>query len=90
MRAAVSAETGEAGTTVTPAVPGLDDEHSYGAHVHAELCGPRGDAAGPHFQNVVDPVQPGVDPAYANPENEIWLDLTTDADGAGGTSASAA
>lgn len=31
-----------------------------------------------------DPVQPSVDPAHANPENEIWLDLTTDADGAGG------
>jgi len=23
-----------------------------------------------------------VDPAYANPENEIWLDFTTDAEGA--------
>jgi Cu-Zn family superoxide dismutase len=33
---------------------------------------------------VPDPVQPSVDPAHANPENEIWLDLTTDADGAGG------
>ena len=26
-------------------------------------------------------MQPSVDPAYANPDNEIWLDLTTDGDG---------
>ena len=37
-------------------------------------------SAGPTFQNVVDPVQPSVDPAYANPENEIWLDFRTDDD----------
>ena len=30
-----------------------------------------------------DPVQPSVDPAYANPQNEVWLDLTTDGEGAG-------
>jgi len=40
-------------------------------------------AAGPHFQNVLDPVVPSVDPAYANPTNEIWLDLTTNAAGHG-------
>jgi Cu-Zn family superoxide dismutase len=32
-------------------------------------------------QHVADPVQPSVDPAYANARNEIWLDLRTDADG---------
>jgi len=26
-------------------------------------------------------VQPSVNPAYANPRNEIWLDFTTDKDG---------
>jgi Cu-Zn family superoxide dismutase len=28
-------------------------------------------------------VQPSVDPTFANPQNEIWLDLTTDDTGAG-------
>lgn len=86
-RVAVSSTTGEGGTTVTLAVRGLDEERRYGAHVHVAACGSSGDAAGPHFQNEVDPVQPSVDPAYANPQNEIWLDLATDEDGAGSTSA---
>lgn len=30
---------------------------------------------------VPDPVQPSVDPAYANPRNEVWLDFHTDAAG---------
>ena len=50
-------------------------------------CGATGDAAGPHFQNQVDPAagpgKPSTDPTYANPQNEIWLDLTTDAQGNG-------
>ena len=45
--------------------------------------------AGPHFQNQVDPAaapgKPSTDPAYANPQNEIWLDLRTDGDGDGGS-----
>ncbi|GAA2566125.1 superoxide dismutase family protein [Pseudonocardia hydrocarbonoxydans] len=82
-RGAVSAQTGDAGTTVTLAVRGLAPERPYGAHVHTQPCGPTGDVAGPHFQHEVDPVQPSVDPAFANPGNEIWLDITTDAAGAG-------
>jgi superoxide dismutase, Cu-Zn family len=89
-RAAVAAETGAGGTTVTLAVRGLEPERRYGAHVHAQPCGATGDAAEPHFQHVPDPVQPSVDPAHANPENEIWLDLTTDEDGAGSTTATVA
>lgn len=50
-------------------------------------AGPTGDASGPHYQHEVDPAatreQPSVDPALANPGNEIWLDLTTDAEGDG-------
>ena len=41
----------------------------------------RAPAAGPHFQNVIDPVRPSSNPAYANPGNEIWLDFTTDEEG---------
>lgn len=66
------------GTTVLLGVRGLLPERRYGAHVHTRACGPAPTDAGPHFQHVVDPVQPSVDPAYANPENEIWLDFTTD------------
>jgi superoxide dismutase, Cu-Zn family len=66
-------------------VQGLQPDRGYAAHAHARACGPTGDAAGPHFQNVVDPAanpqQPSTDPAFANPQNEVWLDLRTDGDG---------
>lgn len=80
---------GEATLTVSDArvvaelsVTGLLPDRHYGAHAHVKPCGSDGDAAGPHFQRKQDPVQPSVDPKYANPENEIWLDFATDADGA--------
>ena len=79
----VDAASGTTGTSVTLSVKGLLPGRSYGAHAHTEPCGTTGAAAGPHYQNTVDPVQPSVDPRYANPDNEIWLDLTTDASGAG-------
>jgi Cu-Zn family superoxide dismutase len=81
-RGAVSAQTERGSTTVRLAVRGLLPERVYGAHAHARPCGTDGDAAGPHFQHDVDPVQPSTDPRYANPGNEVWLDLTTDPAGA--------
>jgi hypothetical protein len=39
-------------------------------------------SAGPHYQHSADPATPSVDPAYANPRNEVWLDFTTDEAGA--------
>jgi Cu-Zn family superoxide dismutase len=71
------------GTATALVVSGLLPKHEYGAHAHALPCGAIGDAAGPHFQNTPDPVKPSVDPAYANPDNEIWLDFTTDRAGSG-------
>jgi len=68
-------------TTVTLNVRGLVPNRAYGAHAHALPCGPTGDAAGPHFQHEPDPVKPSVDPEYANPTNEIWLDFKTDSQG---------
>jgi superoxide dismutase, Cu-Zn family len=68
---------------VTLHVQGLKPRTEYGAHAHVNACGLDGAAAGPHFQNVVDPRSPSVDPRYANPVNEIWLDLTTNAAGNG-------
>jgi Cu-Zn family superoxide dismutase len=64
-------------------VAGLRPLRHYGAHVHVHPCGPVGADAGPHYQDVPDPVQPSVDPAYANPHNEVWLDLVTDPHGYG-------
>ncbi|WP_158884443.1 superoxide dismutase [Amycolatopsis anabasis] len=69
------------GTTTWFAVAGLVPNREYGAHAHTNACGATGNDAGPHYQNVQDPVSPSVDPAYANPRNEIWLDFTTNAHG---------
>lgn len=82
-RAAVSSAAAGGNTTIKLALRGLQPERKYGAHAHAKPCGERGEDAGPHFQNVVDPVQPSVDPQYANAQNEVWLDLLTDPTGAG-------
>jgi superoxide dismutase, Cu-Zn family len=74
-------------TAVELQVAGLLPDRGYAAHAHVNPCGATGDAAGPHFQNNVDPAaapgKPSVDPAYANPQNEIWLDLRTDGEGDG-------
>jgi Cu-Zn family superoxide dismutase len=72
------------------AVRDLERNRLYGAHVHMQPCGEKPDAAGPHFQYTPDPVQPSVDPTFANPQNEIWLDLTTDDTGAGSTESTVA
>jgi Cu-Zn family superoxide dismutase len=78
-----SVETGDGRTIVTLHVKGLRPFTEYGAHAHVNPCGSTGAAAGPHFQHIVDPVPPSTDPTYANPDNEIWLDLTTNASGNG-------
>jgi Cu-Zn family superoxide dismutase len=83
-RARVDAVYNAAGATiVTLHVWGLRPDTEYGAHAHVNPCGVTGAAAGPHWQRVPDPVTPSVNPAYANPGNEIWLDLTTDDEGNG-------
>lgn len=69
------------GTTVLLVLKGLLPHRAYGAHVHVKKCGAAPADSGPHFQNVIDPVQPSVDPGYANARNEIWLDVHTDANG---------
>ena len=81
--ATVNAGEAATSTNVTLAVTGLQPNRRYGAHAHTKPCGSDGKDAGPHFQFKPDPVTPSVDPAYANNTNEIWLDFTTDAAGAG-------
>ncbi|MET8645034.1 superoxide dismutase family protein [Streptomyces sp. NPDC057746] len=77
----VGGPVGGAATSVRLQVSGLLPNRVYGAHVHTKPCGRTPDASGPHYQNVKDPNQPSTDPAYANPENEVWLDFRTDAQG---------
>ncbi len=68
-------------TTVVLNVRGLVPNRAYGSHAHTKPCGAKPDDAGPHFQHTADPVKPSVDPKFANADNEIWLDFTTDAKG---------
>ncbi|MCB8911418.1 superoxide dismutase family protein [Rhodococcus rhodochrous] len=81
----VESEDENGRTTVTLRVMGLQPDRDFGAHVHTQPCGPNPSDSGPHYQNQVDPAanpdSPSTDPAYANPQNEIWLDITTDAQG---------
>jgi Cu-Zn family superoxide dismutase len=83
-RARVEAVYDAAGRTMVQLhVWGLAPNTAYGGHAHINECRATGAAAGPHFQHVVDPVTPSTDPQYANPRNEIWLDLTTNSAGHG-------
>ncbi|USX55976.1 superoxide dismutase family protein [Lentzea sp. HUAS12] len=77
-------------TTVELKVSGLLPDTKYGSHVHTKPCGAKPADSGPHYQNSKDPVSPSVDPRYANAENEIWLDFTTDAQGAASAEATVA
>lgn len=83
----VTVEPAEEGgrTTVTLEASGLAPSRDFGVHVHTQPCGPQPSDAGPHYQNDVDPAatpqSPSTDPAFANPGNEVWLDITTDGNG---------
>ncbi|GAA4936195.1 Cu-Zn family superoxide dismutase [Actinomycetospora succinea] len=74
-------------TTATLRVEGMVPDRGYAVHAHVRPCGPTGADAGPHYQDRIDPAAtpqtPSSDPAYANPRDEVWLDLRTDATGAG-------
>lgn len=74
------------GTRVRLQVARLKPHRAYGAHLHTRPCAGDPDASGPHYQHQRDPAakpgKPSVDPAYANPRNEVWLDFKTDAAGA--------
>ena len=74
------------GVAVRLAVTGMVPRRSYGAHLHMASCTGIPEQAGPHYQHVPDPKAdaspPSVDPGYANPANEVWLDFTADGTGA--------
>ena len=79
------------GTTVRLTAGGLVPRRAYGAHLHTKPCTATPADAGPHYQHSPDPKAaaspPSVDPAYANPRNEVWLDFTADARGAASATA---
>ena len=89
--ATVTVGSAGTGTRVQLTATGLLANRRYGAHLHVRPCGSTGAAAGPHFQHQPDPAAsaspPSVDPSYANPANEVWLDFATDAAGAGSATA---
>ncbi|MEE1788009.1 superoxide dismutase family protein [Streptomyces sp. SP17BM10] len=74
-------------TVLTLTVTGLAPGHEFPAHLHTGTCGAAPASSGPHYQNVVDPVQPSTDPAYANDRNELRLVLRTDDQGDGSATA---
>jgi Cu-Zn family superoxide dismutase len=73
------------GTQVRLSVTGMAPRRTYGAHLHTGVCTADPRAAGPHYQHIPDPGanadHPSVNPAYANPGNEIWLDFTAGVSG---------
>jgi Cu-Zn family superoxide dismutase len=81
----VESHTENDGTMVALEVEGFLPNRGYAIHAHTEHCGPTGDDARPHYQHIVDPQatrdNPSRGPEYANPQNEIWLDLVTDDNG---------
>lgn len=84
-------EPGDDTARFTFSATGLLPDRGYAVHAHTQPCGPTGDDAGPHFQHEADPAagpgNPSVDPAYANPANEVWLDVRTDGQGTGSSEA---
>ncbi|MET9960323.1 superoxide dismutase family protein [Streptomyces sp. NPDC006326] len=79
----VTERAGQDGTRVELGIHGVEANRTFGAHVHQQPCGSAPGDSGPHYQDAKDPTQPSKDPAYANPRNEVWLDLTTDGAGDG-------
>ena len=66
-------------TVVTLHVFGATPNRNFGSHVHVSGCDVN--KAGGHYQNEVAPAGLAADPRWANPQNEVWLDVVTDAEG---------
>ncbi|MFG1706345.1 superoxide dismutase family protein [Nonomuraea sp. M3C6] len=65
-------------TRTSLVVEGLLPRRHYGAHLHAKACGKKPDDSGPHYQHHAGQI---------NPDSEVWLDVTTNDDGAGRSTA---
>ncbi|MFF2080764.1 superoxide dismutase family protein [Kitasatospora sp. NPDC058162] len=77
-------------TVLTVTLTGVAAGHEFPVHLHTGTCGADPAASGPHYQDVVDPVQPSADPAYANDRNELRLVVRTDERGDGTATAEVA
>ncbi|MER6366633.1 superoxide dismutase family protein [Kitasatospora sp. NPDC001527] len=77
-------------TVLTVSLAGVAAGHEFPVHLHTGRCGADPAASGPHYQDVVDPVSPSTDPAYANGRNELRLALRTDGRGEGTAAAAVA
>ncbi|NUW42394.1 superoxide dismutase family protein [Nonomuraea rhodomycinica] len=73
-RASITVESSSGQTLSSLVVEGLLPNRTYGAHLHTKPCGPKADDAGPHYQH---------EKGEVSAANEVWLDFTTDASGAG-------
>ncbi|HEY6424355.1 MAG TPA: superoxide dismutase [Pseudonocardiaceae bacterium] len=86
-RLAVSMTPSDTSTGTELTVSGLQPNRGYAVHAHTGSCSPTPAYDGPHYQNRIDPAAtaqaPSTNPEYANPSNEIWLDVRTDAAGSG-------
>ncbi|MEV0828124.1 superoxide dismutase family protein [Nonomuraea rubra] len=76
-QASVTVESSDGQTRTSLVVEGLLPNRRYGAHLHAKPCGKRPDDAGPHYQH---------HPGQIDAASEVWLDFTTDKEGAGRSS----
>ncbi|MGN9838829.1 superoxide dismutase family protein [Nonomuraea sp. H19] len=77
-QASVTVESSGGHTRTSLVVEGLLPNRRYGAHLHVKPCGRKPNDSGPHYQH-----QPG----KINAASEVWLDVTTDGEGAGHSTA---
>jgi superoxide dismutase, Cu-Zn family len=86
-RLAVTMTPSGTSTDVELTVSGLVPNRGYAVYGHTNACSDKPDFAGPPYQNRIDPAatsrKPSTNPEYANPNNEVWLDVRTDAAGSG-------
>jgi Cu-Zn family superoxide dismutase len=86
-RLKVAFNPSEETTNAELTVSGLLPNRGYAVHAHTNACSANPEVDGPHYQNTIDPAAtaqaPSTNPAYANPSNEIWLDVRTDSTGSG-------
>jgi superoxide dismutase, Cu-Zn family len=86
-RLKVTLNPSDESTNAELTVSGLLPNRGYAVHAHVNACGASPELDGPHYQNRIDPAAtrqaPSTNPEYANPRNEVWLDVHTDAAGSG-------
>ncbi|TMR18265.1 superoxide dismutase family protein [Nonomuraea turkmeniaca] len=77
-QASVSVESSGGQTRTSLVVEGLLPSRTYGAHLHTKPCGKKPNDSGPHYQHHAGKI---------DPVSEVWLDITTDGEGTGRSSA---